>query len=177
MWTRGGLTQGVSAHSYAHKCGLSRTKSVFKGVCVGSHSGRAVDGGDVSSRPEGTARCDLGKSAKNAGGVINLLLAHLLDTAAVAEVMWDRFLCPMTQARLDHIAQQPGKAIVLWMCGIHDCGKVTPAFQSLDDQAAAAVKASGLTWTVPRAKLRWRHEKAGGWSPWKRAVACFLLIR
>lgn len=35
-----------------------------------------------------------GKSAKRAGGRANLLLSHLLDTAAVAELIWDRYFGP-----------------------------------------------------------------------------------
>ncbi|MFD7896309.1 CRISPR-associated helicase Cas3' [Streptomyces sp. NPDC059743] len=107
-----------------------------------------------------------GKSEEKAGGTMNLLLSHLLDTAAVAECMWDGFLAPSTRGMLDEIAGGAGKGrrLFAWLCGVHDCGKATPAFQRMWPKGAAAVRAAGLGWheaTVSR--HRWRHDRAGGY--------------
>ncbi|GHH66126.1 CRISPR-associated helicase/endonuclease Cas3 [Streptosporangium violaceochromogenes] len=94
---------------------------------------------------------------------MNLLLSHLLDTAAVAEQIWDHYLAPSAKQALDDVSGGRGRLFFSWLCGIHDCGKATPAFQRVDDEGAAAVRRAGLTWNefdVRRA--RWRHDKAGG---------------
>ncbi|GAA4838753.1 CRISPR-associated helicase/endonuclease Cas3 [Kitasatospora terrestris] len=106
-----------------------------------------------------------GKSAGKAGGSANLLLSHMLDTAAVAEAMWDRYLPQAMRWRLDAVAGDPGKGrrLFAWLCGIHDCGKATPAFQCLDAAGEAAVRRAGLSWDKYAVKgTRWRHDRAGG---------------
>ncbi|ASO22338.1 CRISPR-associated helicase/endonuclease Cas3 [Actinoalloteichus hoggarensis] len=106
-----------------------------------------------------------GKSKEKAGGRTNLLIAHLLDTAAVGELIWDHFLAPSTRALLDEVAGGPGRGrrLFAWLCGIHDCGKATPSHQRLWPEGARAVRAAGLTWQESDiARLRWRHDKAGG---------------
>ncbi|WUD70253.1 CRISPR-associated endonuclease Cas3'' [Streptomyces sp. NBC_00510] len=113
-----------------------------------------------------------GKSAARNGGKTHLLLGHLLDTAAVAGVMWDRYLAESLRRRLDEIARGQGRSWFMWVCGIHDCGKACPAFQALDGAEAAPVVAAGLTWRrLPKAK-KWRHDVAGGaiLAPWLRQV-------
>jgi CRISPR-associated endonuclease/helicase Cas3 len=92
-----------------------------------------------------------------------LLLAHLLDTALVAEQMWLQYLAPRTRAMLDRIAGGGGRRFFMWLCGIHDWGKCTPAFQAQHAGLAAVVRAAGLEWREPRVgeSGRWRHEKAG----------------
>ncbi|MGW5331232.1 CRISPR-associated helicase Cas3' [Streptomyces bauhiniae] len=109
-----------------------------------------------------------GKSAERAGGKVNLLISHLLDTAAVAECIWDRLLAPSTKKTLDEVAGAPGggRRFFAWLCAAHDCGKATPAFQFQWAPGAAAVRAKGLGWherTVANPKLRWRHELAGAY--------------
>ncbi|WP_283133409.1 CRISPR-associated helicase Cas3' [Rhizohabitans arisaemae] len=104
-----------------------------------------------------------GKSRKYAGGTMNLLLSHMLDTAAVAERIWDDYLAPATRNLLDEISGGQGRRFFAWLCGIHDCGKATPAFQRVDDEGAARVRAAGLSWDEASVKrARWRHDKAGG---------------
>jgi CRISPR-associated endonuclease/helicase Cas3 len=109
-----------------------------------------------------------GKSAERAGGRENLLLEHLLDTAAVAERMWDEFLAPATRALVDEVAGGAGRGRVLfaWLCGIHDLGKATPAFQRMWPEGAVAVRAAGLGWdepTLATCKQKWRHDRAGAY--------------
>lgn len=117
-----------------------------------------------------------GKSAERAGGQVHLLLAHLLDTALVAEQMWLHYLAPRTRAMLDRIAGGEGQGFFMWLCGIHDWGKSTPAFQAQHAGLAAVVRTAGLEWNDSSVgeSRRWRHEKAGavlvramleGWAP------------
>ncbi|MDK0519336.1 CRISPR-associated helicase Cas3' [Streptomyces sp. ML-6] len=111
-----------------------------------------------------------GKSRERAGGSTNLLMAHLLDTAAVAELLWDDFLAPSTRSALDEVAGGPGsgRRLFVWICGVHDCGKATPAHQRLWPEGAEAVERAGLTWVERSAaagakqQRRWRHDWAGG---------------
>ncbi|MBG6136312.1 CRISPR-associated helicase Cas3' [Longispora fulva] len=105
-----------------------------------------------------------GKSAMNGGGVMNLLLSHMLDTAAVAERVWDCYLPVRVRRVLDDVAGGVGRGrrFFAWLCGVHDCGKATPAFQQVDPLGTAAVWGSGLTWDRYAVKGKsWRHDKAG----------------
>lgn len=103
-----------------------------------------------------------GKSAARAGRT-HLLLGHLLDTAAVAGLMWDEYVSWSFRQRLDEISNGRGRAWLMWVCGIHDCGKASPAFQAVDAVEAAPVLAAGLSWgRLPTgSKRRWRHDVAG----------------
>ncbi|WP_455757988.1 CRISPR-associated helicase Cas3' [Streptomyces griseofuscus] len=104
-----------------------------------------------------------GKSAARNGGQTHLLLGHLLDTAAVAGVMWDRYLSTAFRRRLDEVSGGRGRLWFMWVCGIHDCGKACPAFQAMDAAEAAPVVAAGLVLgrlSAGRGK-RWRHDVAG----------------
>ncbi|MEU0786697.1 CRISPR-associated helicase Cas3' [Streptomyces sp. NPDC006173] len=111
-----------------------------------------------------------GKSRERAGGTTSLLLAHSLDTAAVAELLWESLLAPSTRSALDEVAggRGRGRALFVWLCGIHDCGKATPAHQRLWPEGAEAVRRLGLAWVEAAAlagvkrQKRWRHDWAGG---------------
>ena len=105
-----------------------------------------------------------GKSAGKGGGRANLLLQHLLDTAAVAELIWDYYLAPSVRRALDGVAGEGrGRRLFAWVCGIHDLGKATPAFQHLDAAGAARVLGVGLVWDERVVQRRhWRHDRAGG---------------
>ncbi|SER20544.1 CRISPR-associated helicase Cas3' [Actinokineospora terrae] len=103
-----------------------------------------------------------GKSRKNAGGTMNLVVSHLFDTAAVAELIWDHFLASSTKSLVDQVAGGRGRVFFAWLCGIHDCGKATPAFQVLDPEGALRMRASGLSWSAAvKPRMGWRHDKAG----------------
>lgn len=107
-----------------------------------------------------------GKS--DADGTPNLLIQHLLDTFAVAELLWDRFMAPALCQELDESTGGHGRMFFSWLCGLHDLGKATPAFQSQVRELAVQVRAAGLALDGlgPRPNRRWRHE---------RASACILL--
>lgn len=101
-----------------------------------------------------------GKS--DAGGVPNLLLQHLLDTAAVGELLWDDFLAPTICARLDRITDRSGRRFLSWLCAAHDLGKATPAFQQQVPALAERVRGAGLTLGCLgiHPNRSWRHELA-----------------
>nr|WP_322750045.1 MULTISPECIES: CRISPR-associated endonuclease Cas3'' [unclassified Frankia] len=94
---------------------------------------------------------------------MHLLLGHLLDTAAVGELVWDRFLATAVRNRLDDCSGGRGRSLFSLLCGLHDVGKATPAFQMKNDALAAQVHAVGLDWqrlTRDQA-ARWHHARAG----------------
>lgn len=92
----------------------------------------------------------------------NLLIQHLLDAAAVGELIWDRYLSAGLRARVDRAVGGSGRTLFVLLCALHDVGKATPAFQCKDDGLAAAVRASGLTWKSLDARARgWHHTLAG----------------
>lgn len=67
------------------------------------------------------------------------LWRHLEDSAAVAALIWDRWLPDSVK---DHVAvclpggHDDGRRLLTWLAGIHDIGKATPAF---------AIKAPAMT--------------------------------
>src|SRR5690606_39019648 len=61
------------------------------------------------------------------------LLWHLVDTAVVAGVLWDRFLTANQRSMIAAgmgVDEQHAKALVMLWAGLHDLGKATPGFQS-----------------------------------------------
>ncbi len=59
------------------------------------------------------------------------LVRHLEDAAAVAGYLWDGFLPPATRRFICEalgLADDQGRRLVSWLAGVHDIGKVTPAF-------------------------------------------------
>lgn len=103
-----------------------------------------------------------GKS--NAGGRMNLLIQHLFDAMAVAGIIWDEYLSPASKEHLNAAVGGRGRDFVVWLCGLHDVGKASPAFQSKDAVLAGAVKEAGLRWrplTLQEASS-WHHTLAGG---------------
>ncbi|WP_416905430.1 CRISPR-associated helicase Cas3' [Micromonospora echinospora] len=74
------------------------------------------------------------------------LLWHLVDTAAVAGFLWDRYLAP-NQRRIitDGLAtdERHARSLVMFWAGLHDVGKATPHFQQQDKDAFAALLPTG----------------------------------
>ena len=57
------------------------------------------------------------------------LLAHLLDSAAVAAVLFRRWLRQGLQGRIDAEFGDKAESVVAWLVGVHDLGKANPVFQ------------------------------------------------
>lgn len=107
--------------------------------------------------------CDTLWGKSDAGGSSHLLVGHLLDTAAVAEVMWAAFLAPVFRNRLDDVTDGRGQDLFALICGLHDIGKASPAFQCKSDELGARVREAGLSWpafTEGQAR-QWHHSLAG----------------
>lgn len=56
---------------------------------------------------------------------------HMMDSAAVGEVLWADWLAPGIRKRLEHNLklQNEGVQFAGWLTGVHDVGKCTPMFQ------------------------------------------------
>jgi CRISPR-associated endonuclease Cas3-HD len=100
-----------------------------------------------------------GKS--KAGGSMHLLIAHLFDTAAVAELIWDRYLAPGVRRELDRCTGGRGREFLALACAVHDVRKATPAFQGKVPELAAAVRSAGFDWPPQMNPQGWHHSMAG----------------
>jgi len=87
------------------------------------------------------------------------LVGHLLDAAAVAELIWDEFMAPITRARLDGACDGSGRDILRLVTGWHDLGKASPIFQAKVPPLATTVAAAGYPMTEVGGN--WHHTKAG----------------
>jgi CRISPR-associated endonuclease/helicase Cas3 len=69
------------------------------------------------------------------------------DSAAVAGLLWDEWL-PFGVRRLIAEAlpggEGDGRRLVVWLAGVHDIGKATPAFACQVDQLADVMREKGL---------------------------------
>lgn len=120
-----------------------------------------VSGGPSPARGQDCRLAVLwGKS--NAGPGPNLLVQHLFDTAAVGELVWDQFLASSVRDGWDRATGGRGRVVFCLLCGLHDVGKATPAFQSKVPLLAEAVTREGLTWRPLSTNERaWHHTVAG----------------
>ncbi|MEU2462134.1 CRISPR-associated helicase Cas3' [Streptomyces sp. NPDC012473] len=82
------------------------------------------------------------------------LWRHMEDSAAVAGRLWDEWL-PLSVQRLiaDELPDGTADArrLVVWLAGVHDIGKATPAFACQVDLLAEAMRADGLEMRSQRA--------------------------
>ncbi len=95
------------------------------------------------SVPSGVASVVWAKSDRATGASLSLH-RHMSDTAAIAALLWDRWL-PFSTRRLIAGSLDDGPSArrrVLWLAAAHDLGKATPAFAmqvpSLRDRMASA---------------------------------------
>jgi CRISPR-associated endonuclease/helicase Cas3 len=81
------------------------------------------------------------------------LLSHLLDVAAVARVLLERFIPPP--------ALQEFRAEVLAaLAGLHDYGKAIPGFQAKWPEGRARLESVGFSFRPPQALRQDRHDLA-----------------
>ncbi|MEU0331811.1 CRISPR-associated helicase Cas3' [Streptomyces sp. NPDC006193] len=82
------------------------------------------------------------------------LWRHMEDSAAVAGLLWDRWL-PVGVRRLVAgslpLGDSDARALAVWLAGVHDIGKATPAFACQVDQLADTMRGQGLEMRSARA--------------------------
>ncbi len=82
------------------------------------------------------------------------LWRHMEDSAAVAGRLWDEWL-PLSVRRLIAAELPEGandaRRLVVWLAGVHDIGKATPAFACQVDLLAEAMRVDGLEMRSQRA--------------------------
>ena len=110
------------------------------------------------------------------------LWQHLEDTAATASHVWDDFLPNHVKEILteDLGGMNEARATLLFLCGIHDAGKASPAFEMMNQRCATRTQHTGLTieYDFPGVenRSRIRHELVGyhDLCDWLtiRAIAC-----
>lgn len=91
---------------------------------------------------------------------------HLADAAAVAARLWDDWLPPAVRRRVEADLERPASArtLVRFLAGLHDLGKITPAFACQVPALLPAMAAAGLQ-VGGDVRLRRRelpHALAGG---------------
>lgn len=103
------------------------------------------------------------------------LIAHLLDTAASAQVLYDQWLRPGLRDLIEGALGPQARAWVAAAAGLHDVGKASPVFagqllartpEPWHAQARVDLKAAGYSLDVPTERLQHlrRHEKASALS-------------
>ncbi len=83
----------------------------------------------MSSGLSEAARSVWGKTDRTGTSVVGWLplWRHLADSADVAGRLWDDWLSPAVRHRItDEVAD--GRTLAVWLAGVHDIGKATPAF-------------------------------------------------
>ncbi|WP_331764108.1 CRISPR-associated helicase Cas3' (plasmid) [Streptomyces anulatus] len=109
----------------------------------------ADEGGACSGlggRLQGAVRRVWAKHDRDAEGWLPLW-RHMEDSAAVAGLLWDEWLPEQVR---DVIAGplpdgvEDARRLVVWLAGVHDIGKATPAFACQVDQLAVRMRDAGL---------------------------------
>ncbi|MFE5302016.1 CRISPR-associated helicase Cas3' [Streptomyces sp. NPDC056632] len=75
------------------------------------------------------------------------LWQHLEDSAAVAGFLWDRWLPAGVRGLIGAAlpgGEADGRRLVVWLAGVHDVGKATPAFACQVEQLADRMRLQGL---------------------------------
>lgn len=100
----------------------------------------------LRGRLDGPALAVWAKHDRDSDGWLPLW-RHMEDSAAVAGLVWDRWL-PVNVRRLIAEALPRGEAdarkLVAWLAGVHDIGKATPAFACQVDSLAEDMRSRGL---------------------------------
>lgn len=74
-----------------------------------------------------------GRAKQGEAAVPHPLICHMVDTAVVAESLYDVLVGPRCRRELDRAFQPLGdpRLWTMLLCGLHDIGKLSPAFQAL----------------------------------------------
>ncbi|MBT9258260.1 MAG: CRISPR-associated helicase Cas3' [Clostridiales bacterium] len=72
------------------------------------------------------------KAGDNRGGAYHPLLYHTLDVAACADRLWEHTLTPAARAQVAqafYLNEDEARRLAVFLAGVHDIGKASPAFQ------------------------------------------------
>lgn len=129
----------------------------------------------TSSSPFGLSRAALALWAKSGDETGWLSLPqHMLDTAGVAEHLWDEWAPGSVRESIQRhtgLNVQNSRALLTWLAGVHDIGKATPTFQLQPTRRADgliftdALRDCGLPLRVPgleKMQPRFPHALASG---------------
>lgn len=75
------------------------------------------------------------------------LWRHMEDAAAVAGLLWDEWLAGNVRQLIAEAlpgGEEDGRRLVVWLAGVHDIGKATPAFACQVDGLAEVMRSRGL---------------------------------
>ncbi|MFH9862346.1 CRISPR-associated helicase Cas3' [Streptomyces sp. NPDC017202] len=98
------------------------------------------------SRLQAPARSVWAKHDRDADGWLPLW-RHMEDSAAVAGLLWDEWLPVGVRKLISEVlpgGEADGRRLVVWLAGVHDIGKATPAFACQVDQLADVMRGTGL---------------------------------
>ncbi|WP_432423253.1 CRISPR-associated helicase Cas3' [Streptomyces pseudovenezuelae] len=103
-------------------------------------------GSGLGNRLRGPVRSVWAKHDRDAEGWLPLW-RHMEDSAAVAGLLWDRWLPANVRDLISGAlpgGERDGRRLAVWLAGMHDIGKATPAFACQVDQLADVMRAQGL---------------------------------
>ncbi|WP_154402165.1 CRISPR-associated endonuclease Cas3'' [Ornithinimicrobium cavernae] len=96
------------------------------------------------------------------------LVQHLQDSAGVAGHLWDTWVPTAVRDRMarDLGSLEAARTLTVWVTGVHDVGKATPAFAQLARDVnmgdlVDAMSRAGLTSPALARSDRWRHDVTG----------------
>lgn len=110
----------------------------------------------VSEQVEPDVRAFWGKAGKATQGKITVphpLICHAVDTATVSELLYGTLVGPVSRTELEKAFSPLGGTAQAWvalLCGLHDLGKLSPAFQALRADLADAHLPSDVSVAVTR---------------------------
>jgi len=89
------------------------------------------------------------------------LVQHLRDAADVAALVWEWLPAQVREAIESNlpVGAQDGRALLVWLAGVHDIGKATPPFASKVPHLADVMRSHRLT--PPRVTTEFRHAPHG----------------
>ncbi|MFJ8762925.1 CRISPR-associated helicase Cas3' [Streptomyces cyaneofuscatus] len=100
----------------------------------------------LGGRLQGAVRRVWAKHDRDTEGWLPLW-RHLEDSAAVAGLLWDEWLPGQVRDVIGASLPgglEDGRRLVVWLAGVHDVGKATPAFACQVDQLADRMRDAGL---------------------------------
>ncbi|MFI1522844.1 CRISPR-associated helicase Cas3' [Kitasatospora cineracea] len=103
-------------------------------------------GFDLRSRLSGRARSVWAKHDREGEGWLPLW-CHMQDSAAVAGLLWDGWVPARVRALVGGVLPEgevDGRRLAVWLAGVHDVGKATPAFACQVDALADRMRDAGL---------------------------------